>query len=169
MWTVGPLGWEWRHKHFQAPSVHNLSSLKIQKMVLLGQNCLLLKHGLQEISPQGKGTVLAKGFLVFVYSRLLLAFSVLLFPACLVGLFVIYTIVLRLYCNYLSSHVENSIPQLPCSPIFSPRPSHFSSFCAVTSSHPLFWLKCAMISKSTCSTSFQCCSIQKSGFCSKPF
>ncbi len=122
MWTVGPLGWERWHKHFQAPSVHNLSSLKIQKMVLLSQNYLLLKRGLQEISPQGDS--IGKGFFVFVYSQLL-AFSDLLFPACLVRLF---AIVLTLYCNYLSSHVQNSIPQLPCSPIFSLKPTHFNTF-----------------------------------------
>lgn len=103
-------------------SVHNLSSVKIQKMVLLGQNYLLLKSGLQEISPQGDS--IGKGFFAFVYSQLL-AFSDLLFPACLVRLF---AIVLTLYCNYLSSHVQNSIPQLPCSPIFSLKPTHFNTF-----------------------------------------
>ncbi len=41
---------------------------------------------------------------------------------------VIFTIVLSLYCNYLSSHVQNSIPQLPCSLIFSLKPTHFSTF-----------------------------------------
>jgi len=42
-------------------------SLKIQKKrcYSLGQNRLLLKHGLQEISPQG--TVLAKRFFLFVF------------------------------------------------------------------------------------------------------
>lgn len=125
MWTVGPLGWDRRHKHFQAPSVHNLFSLKIQKMVMLGQNCLLLKRGLQEISPQG--TVLAEGFLsLFTLSFSLL--SLICFFLHVLWDYVIFTIVLSLYCNYLSSHVQNSIPQLPCSLIFSLKPTHFSTF-----------------------------------------
>ncbi len=74
-----------------------------------------------------RGTVLAKVFLsLFTLSFLLSLICFFLHVLC--ALFVIFAIVLTLYCNYLSSHVRNSIPQLPCSPIFSLKPTHFNTF-----------------------------------------
>ncbi len=120
-----------------------------------------------------RGQYWQRVFLSFVYSQLLLAFSDLLFPCMSCGI-VIFTIVLSLYCNYLSSHVQNSIPQLPCKPDFLTQTHTFQYFPTILSVQLqvsiLFRLKCEIISKSTCSTSFQCCSMSsKVRFCSKPF